>query len=191
MTGLAHPGYGLRPGGTPARGHVLVLALGPGVWLLRGRPRCTTPWLPAQRSSAIADRCCNWLGNARAIALSWSHPMGHYRTYEHGHYKDIIRTTQGACLAPAGRILGSPSMGDPGGALRIRWGVFRVAHTWARTVDGSRVYGWDHCEVQGEMPCLPHTAWPLGDQPKRVLLDLTLYSALPGRARRHENWYGY
>ena len=87
-----------------------------------------------------------------------------------GHYKDIIRTTQGACPAPAGRILGSPSMGDPGGALHIWWGVSRVAHIWARTVEGSRVYGWDHCEVQGEMPCLPHTAWPLGDQPKRVLL---------------------
>ena len=81
-------------------------------------------------------------------------------------------------------------MGDPGGALRVMWGVLRVAHMGANSGWVARTWVGPR-EVQGEKPCLPHTAWPLGGQPKRALLPLTLFSALPGRARRHENWYGY
>ena len=184
-----HPGYGLWPGGTPARGHVSVLALGPGVRLLRGRPRCTTPWLPAQRSGACADGCCNWSGYARARCSFLVTSHGHTGHRLQGHYKDINRTTQGACSAPAGRILGSSSMDITGrpweqalhlqGASRVVpvWatmgahstsgGVSPWLHIWARIVEGSRDIGWDHCEAQGEKPWLPRSAWPLGDQPMK------------------------
>ena len=69
-------------------------------------------------------------------------------------------------------------MGDPGGALRIS-GVSPGSPIWARTVDGSRVLGWDHREA-------------LGDQPNRgSRYVLTWFSTLPGRARRHAAWDVY
>ena len=82
-----------------------------------------------------------------------SHPMGvqDIRNQTRHGYMDINRAIQGACSASVGRFLGCPNMGDPGGALRIWWGVSRV-DPWARIVDGSRAIGWDHCEALGEMP---------------------------------------